>query len=219
MTYSRKNPSARYIELVTQYTDIHRDGLPDQQLAGDDVYFGASLLQHLPKVKLLAREVGAKSLLDYGSGKGRYYTAKDIKMPDGTTIPSIKEYLGLDDVHCYDPAVPEHREPPQGTFDIVVSTDALEHCPESDIPWIMDEIFSYARCAVFANVASYPAKKTLPNGENAHATQRMSDWWDELLKGVSAKYPEVRYQFEIVQFEKSLATLFRRRRRVRTVSG
>jgi hypothetical protein len=63
---------------------------------------------------------------------------------------------------------------PEGRFDGVVCTDVLEHCPEEDLPWIVGELFGYARLFVFANVACYPAAKKLPNGENAHCTIRRS---------------------------------------------
>lgn len=198
---------------------MHKDGIPQQGIAGEDLYHGDSLLKHLGKIKRLVKSSKARTLLDYGSGKGRGYTRRDFALPSGETIPSIAEYLGIDAVRCYDPAVPEHWDLPETPSDIVISTDALEHCPESDLPWIVEEMFDLANAAVFANVASYPAKKELPSGENAHATQRRADWWDALLKDIATRHPNIRYHFEIVQYDKNVLTLFRLRRRIKVLRG
>jgi hypothetical protein len=47
---------------------------------------------------------------------------------------------------------------------------------------------------VFANVACYPAKKTLPNGENAHCTIRPGGFWKALLEASSARHPGVLWE-------------------------
>ena len=192
--YSRQNPSPRYRELVTLYQQVHREGIPEQNLAGEDVYVGKSLIGHLPAVQALVAATGAKTLLDYGAGKGRVYAQRNIKLPDGRIIPSVQEYLGIDRIACYDPAVPEHWNFPSERFDGVISTDALEHCPQDDMPWIVEEMFSSARKFVYANVASYPAQKCLPNGENAHCTIRPPEWWEERLRRHAAARPGVDWE-------------------------
>lgn len=70
----------------------------------------------------------------------------------------------------------------------------LEHCPEEDIEWIVDELFSYAKKFVFAVAACYPAQKHLPNGENAHCTIKPVEWWKDLLQETAARYPGVIYE-------------------------
>ena len=195
--YSRQNPSPRYRELVTLYQQVHREGIPEQNLAGEDVYVGKSLIVHLPAIRALVEATGAKTLLDYGAGKGRVYAQQDIKLSDGRVIPSVQDYLGVDRIACYDPAVPQHWDFPSQQFDGVISTDALEHCPQDDMPWIVEEMFSAARKFVYANVASYPAHKRLPNGENAHATQQPAEWWDALLRSCATRHPGVTYCFKI----------------------
>jgi hypothetical protein len=219
MPYSRQNPSPRYTELLAAYQRMHREGLPDEGVASEDLYYGASLIKHLPTIRALAHAVGATSMLDYGSGKGRFYKMSDVPLKTGEIAASLQDYLGMDRIRCYDPAVAEHCTLPDEQFDLVISTDALEHCPEADMPWIVAEMFSFARKAVFANVASYPAKKTLPNGENAHATQRPVAWWKALLADISQSHPGVRYNFEIEHFDSSIRTLFRNRKRLTSVTG
>src|SRR5437763_1557904 len=79
----------------------------------------------------------------------------------------IAEYWDVDEVRCYDAGYQPYRKLPAGQFDGVISTDVLEHCPEEDLSWILQEIFSFARRFVFLNVACFPARKTLPDGTNA----------------------------------------------------
>jgi hypothetical protein len=69
----------------------------------------------------------------------------------------------------------------------VICTDVLEHCPEEDIPWILDELFAYARKFVYANVACFPARKRLPSGGNAHCTIKPVKWWEaEIVRAARA---------------------------------
>ncbi len=203
-SYSRGNPSPRYRELLSLYERMHREGNTGQAKSPHDTYTGGSLRPHLPAIRALARRTGTKSMLDYGSGKGMLYKQRNLVLPSGEIIPSVAEYLGVEKIVCFDPGVPEYSSFPLEKFDGVVSTDVLEHCPEEDIPWIVDEIFGAAKKFVFANVASYPAMKTLPNGENAHCTQRSPAWWSKLLGEISARHPGVIYQFEITQKHRGL---------------
>src|SRR5947207_15842444 len=101
--YSRDNPSPRYRELSALYAQMHVGGLPDQNIKPEDLFMGVSLFPQLQKIKLLAGEFGAKTLLDYGSGKGVQYRARNIKMRGGEVIASVQSYLGVDSITCYYP--------------------------------------------------------------------------------------------------------------------
>ena len=198
-TYSRNTPSPRYRELAALYAQMHVGGLPDQNIKAQDLFMGVSLFPQLQKIKLLVGEFNAKTLLDYGSGKGVQYRAQNIKIRGGETIPSVQGYLGVDSVTCYDPGVAEFQTFPEGQFDGVISTDVLEHCPEPDLPWILEEMFGAARKFVFANIAAYPAAKKLPNGENAHCTVRPQEWWNEVIAPIAARHPHVFGRFEVAK--------------------
>jgi hypothetical protein len=194
--YSRANPSSRYSNLLAEYKKMHS--------GSETVFAGGSLAEHLPEIRKLVAETGSRTLLDYGSGKGALYELRDHELKHIGKIRSVVDYLGIDHVTCYDPAVPEFMSFPDARFDGVISTDALEHVPEDDMYWVVGEMFATADKFVFANVASFPAKKTLPSGENAHATQRDTTWWAELLRDISAKRPAVRYRFLVENERKFL---------------
>lgn len=191
--YNRQNPSPRYRELTAMYRSMHTDGEKFLGIPPEETFPGHSLLPQAGRIKEMIMRHGAKTLLDYGSGKGTQYQPMEVNIEGVGRWPSIKAFWGIDELYCYDPAYKPFNKLPDRKFDGVVSTDVLEHCPEEDIPWILDEIFSYATHFVFANVACFPAKKRLPNGENAHCTIREPEWWERIILGISNKYPDIEW--------------------------
>ena len=195
--YSRANPSPRYLELQNLYRTMHQEGEKFLGVPPEETFPGKSLTPQVHRIKALIRKTGALLILDYGSGKGKQYDPWLIKDGAGGEWPSVMDYWDVDEVVCYDPCYPPFSKYPGGKFDGVISTDVLEHCPEEDIPWIIDEIFSFATRFVFANVACYPARKRLPTGENAHCTIQPVEWWKHLIEGIAASYPGVTWEVRI----------------------
>lgn len=196
--YSRAQPSPRYQELLASYQRLHDEGEAMLGLPAEDTFPGISLLPQASRIKALIDATGAKTILDYGSGKGDQYRATDVTLPpDGNQWPDIRTYWGVNEIRCFDPGYAPYSVLPVERSDGVISTDVLEHCPEEDVPWIIDEIFSRAARFVFANIACYPAKKHLPTGENAHLTIRRPDWWQQIIEATAARYPGIKWEFWI----------------------
>jgi hypothetical protein len=192
--FTRNNPSARYTELVAYYQDMHLYGDPAKNSAPEETFEGRSLFKQVGNIKYLVDMYNASTLLDYGAGKGSLYEKTNIPHPNGTTYPNIAAFWGLESITCYDPAYLPFSTFPEGEkFDAVISTDVLEHCPEEDLTWIIDEIFSAANKFVFVNVACHPAERILPNGENAHCTVHEPKWWRDLYQNIGANYPNIRF--------------------------
>lgn len=212
--YSHDTPSPRYRALVQLYRRMHVEGDRTIGMSSERTFAGASVLRHVTEIKKLIDESGAQSLLDYGAGKGHQYTWRDLELTDGTRIPSLPEYWGVRDIALYDPGYEPLARLPSGAFDGVICTDVLEHCPEEDIPWILDEVFGFARRFVYATIASYSAIKTLPNGENAHCTIRPPDWWQGLLHGIAHRHPGIRYRVPVRTRIEQKRVLGRRRKPV-----
>ena len=200
MNFTRSNPSARYLELQSMYRQLHEEGEKHLGMPAEKTFNGMSLVPQITRIKGLIERTDARTILDYGSGKGQQY-ALSLRGNDGSEFTNVMDFWGVDSVHCYDPAYAPFSTLPQGRFHGVVSTDVLEHCPEQDIPWILDEIFAYAERFVYANIACYPAQKRLPNGENAHCTIRPSAWWEELLREVASRYQGVEWQIWVQTIE------------------
>ena len=185
MSYSRQEPSARYTALITMYRDMHLHGERFRGIPAMKTFDGRSLRKETGRIKNLIALTGARTILDYGSGKGTQYDPKPLVIKGEGEWDSVIDFWGVDEVTCFDPAYAPYSTLPSGRFDGVVCTDVLEHCPEEDIDWIVHEIFSYAERFVYLAIACYPANKRLPNGENAHCTIRPVEWWQGMLDQVA----------------------------------
>ena len=192
--YSRQSPSPRYLELLSLNRQLHMEGDAAQSLAADDAFPGKSLFAQLPRIKDLVRSTRASTLLDYGCGKGRQYQVQSFAIDGAIINESVQDYLDVDYIYRYDAAFPQYTQLPEGRFDGVICTDVLEHCPEQDLPWIIEELFGYASKFVFANVPGFSAMKKLPNGENAHCTQRESQWWNTVFGTAARKHPGIYWE-------------------------
>ena len=177
---------------------MHTEGERFLNLPPERTFPGQSLLPQAGRIKQMIERYGAASILDYGSGKGMQYQPMQVRIEGGIgEWPSIQAFWGVREVRCYDPCYEPFSKLPQGEFDGVISTDVLEHCPEEDVPWIINEIFGYATRFVFANIACYPAKKRLPSGENAHCTIRSPEWREEIVREVSSRHPDIKWEMWI----------------------
>jgi FkbM family methyltransferase len=192
--HSRTSPSPRYRELVALYARMHVEGETRLGIPPEQTFPGQSLFAHIARIKRLIEATGSRTILDYGAGKGLQYRPHKIVVDGEHVADGIAEYWDVDEVRCYDPGYAPHGSRPEGRFDGVICTDVLEHCPEEDLPWILEEIFGYADKFVYLNVACYPARKTLPNGENAHVTVRPPQWWRE--RAAAAARPGIRFELQ-----------------------
>lgn len=192
LVFTKAKPSVRYGELLEQYRLMH--GFEATEAAGSEKaeYFaGRTLKKSFAPIGALVREAGAHDILDYGAGKGKLH-APWPGAPEGSRYRSQPDWGGVK-IICYDPGYPPFAEPFEGQADGVISTDVVEHIPVDDVPWIVDEMFGHARKFVYVVAASYPAIKTLPNGENAHCTIMPPIWWRQVFDIAAAKYPQVEW--------------------------
>lgn len=142
-----------------------------QQHSQRAAYSGNSLTHHLPNIKRLIDSTKSKTALDYGCGKAENYLIHRVHLA-----------WGLKKMGLYDPAIQEYNHIPGDNFDCVISTDVLEHVPELEMNDTLNEIFSLSNKCTYLNIAMYPARTTLSNGENAHCTLKPITWWREKIK-------------------------------------
>jgi hypothetical protein len=196
--YSRASPSPRYRRLLEQYQQMHDEGDKRLGIPAALTFAGQSLPKQATRIKGWIERTGAQTILDYGSGKGEQYALRRTLDPQTQVDhPGIQSYWGVKEIRCFDPAYSPFAELPSGTFDGVICTDVLEHCPEEDIAWILDELFAFARKFVFANVACFPARKCLPSGGNAHCTVKPLRWWEREIERAAAAKPALPYEFRL----------------------
>lgn len=169
-TFTRQNPSPRYASMIDLCRRLHAEGDQLNALTPTDTFDGRSLVQFVQPIAGLTRQFKARSVLDYGCGKAVAHASARVTLADGRNLVGLKSIWDVEQIALYDPAYPPYSTFPRGLNDGVISTDVLEHCPEEDVPWVIDEIFGFARLFVFVSIASYAAKNLLPTGENAHVT-------------------------------------------------
>ena len=191
--YSRNEPSPRYRELVGVYRELHQKGDKLNDIPPEKTFSGRSLVPHLDALKAAIDGLQLRTLLDYGCGKAKAHETAQLETPDGKVLRGLTDVLGVESITLYDPGYEPYSELPSGTFDGVVCTDVLEHIPEEDTDWVVDELFGYADKFLLCTVACYPASKKLPNGDNAHINLKKPGWWVDKIEDAAARRSQVKY--------------------------
>ncbi len=182
--------SNKFDELIDIYKDIASNGCfyENGQFCPPEKVFGKSgqiKFKDLLKSFFIKNKI--QTLLDYGGGQGTW----NQEIQKGITL---KDHLKLKDILIFEPA----RNLNQKKFlDCVVSFDVLEHVFISDVPWVIFDIFSHAKKAVFINVASFKASKKITKDDNAHITIRPHHWWKGTIDTVAHLFPKIHYQLVV----------------------
>lgn len=154
-------------------------------------YSGKFLRPHAPAIKHLIERWSAKSLLDYGCGKGRQYEwvshGEDASIPKGMTI---EQYWGIP-VTKYDPAYPPFAAEPKGpddNFDLVICTHVLGSIPTADLPAVFEDLISYAGCAVYIAEKIGPVRKQVFSAPTEMPRWTQAEWRAHLGRYLSDSY-------------------------------
>lgn len=125
--------------------------------------FGCGGHRHVRPSLAWAQMLRARSILDYGCGRGRLGTALRKSRWGG----SIKQY---------DPCVPAYAAlPPK--CDLVLCVDVLEHIEPDKLETVLRHLRSCTRRGAYVVIATRPSNKTLPDGRNAHLIIESAAWW------------------------------------------
>jgi SAM-dependent methyltransferase len=111
-----------------------------------NIWAGYDVVKYQKQIKDLVVKYNAKTILDYGCGKGLQYIdplpyALSDEEPQWTTFD---KWLGVT-VYKYDPCIEEFKNlPPEGTtFDGVICSQVLQTIPDKDLPWVAEKLNSY----------------------------------------------------------------------------
>jgi len=110
-------------------------------------------------VAQFADEIGAKSILDYGSGQG-----------------TLARALAPRKVYNYDPGIPEVSAHPKLAH-LVVCSDVLEHIEPEKLDNVMQHIHGITVIGAYLMIATRAAAKNLPDGRNTHLIVESPEWW------------------------------------------
>ena len=178
-------PSEDYYELLDSYKELHKE---------EGKFRGISLVPLVPTLINVIKENNCKTLLDYGCGKAIPYSKKECKSI-GLKKP-VQELCNLDSFDLYDPAYPKYNKLSKKKYDIVVCTDVMEHIAEQDIDYVLKDILSHSKKAVFLNISCQPAlkhfKKGKFKGQNVHVSVFHGTWWSDKVKNIWNKFKHLK---------------------------
>ena len=149
--------SKGYKEAIIDLHDKTRWGDSGGCMAGESVI--AFLIEH-PEIK---------TILDYGCGEG--------------TLKSCVETAGISDKQwtLYDPGMPEYSEKPEGKFDLVITTDVLEHVEPHMLRSTLYELYELTGKFLYNDIACYLTERIFRNGpyigQDLHINLRAPDDW------------------------------------------
>ena len=152
--------------LTEQYRELNA------QLHAQNPGYGTNGYKHLDSIMMLAQRLDTQDILDYGCGKS-----------------TLAINLGFP-IQQYDPAIPKFAAEPRPA-DIVTCTDVLEHIEPYYIDDVLDHLQQLTKKVCFVVISTTPARKTLPDGRNAHLIQKPAKWWMDRLWD----------RFELAKFE------------------
>ena len=116
-------------------------------------------------------QLQTKSVLDFGCGKGGTMQWLQGLFPELT-------------VTGWDTGTEKYRKRPRDVqFDGIYSIDCFEHIELTDIPDVIENLrrISHRKTQWCHIIDLTPAKKTLPDGRNAHVTLQSPQEWVELF--------------------------------------
>lgn len=126
--------------------------------------------RHCDDVISLCKIFNARTILDYGCGKGNFKELIDKRNEDFLVIN-------------YDPCIPEFSKQPENA-DIVLCADVLEHIEPECLDDVLRHISSLKNKLVYFVIATKPDyTKTLPDGSNPHKIIEKLNWWYDTLGG------------------------------------
>lgn len=123
-----------------------------------------------PEVIRCIAEYDIKTILDFGCGKGNVVVALKSQ------FPNLK-------VYGYDPGREGFDELPE-SVDMLFSSDVLEHIEPELLDETLADLARRTNKVMYHSIACHPAKKSLPDGRNAHLIIESPKWWKRKLESV-----------------------------------
>lgn len=174
--------SEEYQQALTELHDHTEWGISGANYAGPTI---VNLLETYPEIR---------TILDYGCGEG--------------TLKKYVEEQGIErEWTLYDPGMREYSTKPEGTFDLVITTDVLEHVEPYMLDSVLRELVDYSNDFLYNDIACYLTHVTFQSGpyigRDLHINLQAPDmWWERLSafgfkqvanKTYLAKHDKLRY--------------------------
>ncbi len=176
-----------YYNIIEKYKLFHERGIKD--LPGSRTFLGFSLEKWIVTIKKIIEIHKCETIIDFGCGKGFLYNKK-LKIGNEEYF-SLSDFWKINNIYLYDPGVEEYSLYPQTKFDGLICTDVIEHIPESDILYFIDELFKLSKKFIFIVIATIPATKYFDDGKNIHLCLKNKEDWEKIFLDFKNKYPKI----------------------------
>ena len=123
-------------------------------------------------VQFLKERRDVKTVLDFGAGQQTLMEYVRDNLPHWDQIVWTN----------YDPGIPGIDEAPEKQFDLIVSSDVLEHIEPEQLPAVLKWLYEHTKYYMFFLIACDPCYGKLPDGRNAHLIVETPEWWKDRLK-------------------------------------
>ncbi len=169
--------SQAYYDVIESVKKFHLE---------NKVYSGGGTLAYADDIKSLCIKHNAKTLLDYGCGKGLQYIPGSL-ISFGEECETFDKFCKLDSVYKFDPCVEEFQDPPsaESKFDAVIAIQSLTGVPDVDFPTVVQELMNMTDkfCLIGISLRKGKSKKgasELPD-PNFLANRLDPIWWKDQL--------------------------------------
>ena len=128
-------------------------------------------------IRILAHFPDLITILDYGCGEG--------------SLQEYVEYRGITNRKwtMYDPGVAGLEVKPEGKFDLVITTDVLEHVEPEKQDEVITELCNYANKAMFNEIACYETDVKFPSGpykgKDLHINLKIPCFWRQEIEEIA----------------------------------
>ena len=160
-------PSKEYYRALEDSKAIHAAGKS---------FTGRFVRSHAGFIKEIIDRLGCKTVLDYGCGRGEQY---DWIMPKRGI--GLEEWWGVE-VAKYDPGYFPFSEEPKTQFDLVICTQTLNQIPITDIPWVINRLYSLANKAIYISERLQPTRKIIGIDALRPSLWSASDWLEAIYR-------------------------------------
>lgn len=130
-----------------------------------------------------------KEVVSYLESRPKYGTVLDFGAGEGSLGEQVVQRVHRTsrqkqlEWRDYDPGVEAISKLPSQRFDLIVSSDCLEHVETDMVDQTCEWIRDHANKAIYVHIACDPAGHFLPDGRNVHLTCQKMDWWVDKLLG------------------------------------
>lgn len=156
-------PSQQYLDAVAKGTHFQEN---------ESAWAGYDAKNYIDAINVLRHRHKARTLLDYGCGKGHQYTVKN---------PPFDEVTGFRSAYLFDPCVADYSKLPRSNrkFDAIICLQVIRHIPNQDIKWLKEYFESTAKKFVLIGEFDPTFKQKIKKVTNADSESRTIDFYQE----------------------------------------